>query len=86
MRRLAHIFYDSARGQDAASARIAVRDGGLASTPPEKADSNQNVILVPAFTGLGAPYWNADCRGAMFGLTRNSGPEEFARDTAETDH
>ena len=39
------------------------------------ADPMQNVIIVPAFTGLGAPYWNADCRGATFGLTRNSGPQ-----------
>ncbi|MBD3786680.1 MAG: glycerol kinase GlpK [Sphingomonadales bacterium] len=45
----------------------------------ERADPTQDVVLVPAFTGLGAPYWNADCRGAIFGLTRNSGPEEFAR-------
>ena len=45
----------------------------------ERADPTQNIVLVPAFTGLGAPYWNADCRGAIFGLTRNSGPEEFAR-------
>ncbi len=45
----------------------------------EKADDTQNVILVPAFTGLGAPYWDADCRGAIYGLTRNSGPEELAR-------
>jgi len=46
----------------------------LAST----ADPEQEVIIVPAFTGLGAPYWNPDCRGAVFGLTRNSGPAEFA--------
>ncbi len=45
----------------------------------EKADPAQDVILVPAFTGLGAPYWKPDCRGGMFGLTRNSGPAEFAR-------
>ncbi|WP_010138390.1 glycerol kinase GlpK [Oceanicola sp. S124] len=45
----------------------------------ERADTGQELILVPAFTGLGAPYWNADCRGAVFGLTRNSGPAEFAR-------
>lgn len=45
----------------------------------EQADPTQNVILVPAFTGLGAPYWNPDCRGAIFGLTRNSGPAELAR-------
>ena len=43
------------------------------------ADPTQSLYLVPAFTGLGAPYWNADCRGAIFGLTRNSGPKEFAK-------
>ncbi len=43
------------------------------------ADPKQNVYLVPAFVGLGAPYWDAEARGAMFGLTRNTGPEEFAR-------
>jgi len=37
------------------------------------------LYLVPAFTGLGAPYWNAESRGAIFGLTRNSGPKEFAK-------
>lgn len=45
----------------------------------DKADPGQDVILVPAFTGLGAPYWEPECRGGMFGLTRNSGPAEFAR-------
>ncbi|MCP5085910.1 MAG: glycerol kinase GlpK [Rhodobacteraceae bacterium] len=48
---------------------------GLAET----ADETENVILVPAFTGLGAPYWNAECRGAMFGITRNTGPAEIAK-------
>jgi glycerol kinase len=42
------------------------------------------VVIVPAFTGLGAPYWNPDCRGAVFGLSRNSGPEEFARAALES--
>ncbi|PZX09590.1 glycerol kinase GlpK [Celeribacter halophilus] len=50
----------------------------------ERADPTQEVVLVPAFTGLGAPYWNAECRGAVFGLTRNSGPEEFARAALES--
>lgn len=45
----------------------------------QRADPGQDVLLVPAFTGLGAPYWQPDCRGAVFGLTRNSGPAEFAR-------
>ncbi|MBD3679050.1 MAG: glycerol kinase GlpK [Rhodobacteraceae bacterium] len=50
----------------------------------EKSDPGQNVILVPAFVGLGAPYWNAECRGAVYGLTRNTGPEEFARAALES--
>ncbi|MBY6118420.1 glycerol kinase GlpK [Mameliella alba] len=50
----------------------------------EGADDAQNVVLVPAFTGLGAPYWNAECRGAVFGLTRNSGPAELARAALES--
>ena len=49
-----------------------------------QADPNQHVVLVPAFTGLGAPYWKPDCRGAMFGLTRNSGRAEIARATLES--
>ena len=53
----------------------AQESGGLAAS----ADPGQDVILVPAFTGLGAPYWEPDCRGGMFGLTRSSGPAEFAR-------
>lgn len=63
-----------------------LRDGlGLISAAHETADMaaaadpTQSLYLVPAFTGLGAPYWNADCRGAIFGLTRNSGPKEFAK-------
>ena len=50
----------------------------------EKADPNQDVIIVPAFTGLGAPYWNAQARGAVYGLTRNSGPAEMARAALES--
>ena len=50
----------------------------------EGADPAQNVVLVPAFTGLGAPYWNPECRGAVFGLTRGSGPEELARAALES--
>ena len=47
------------------------------------ADPGQTVILVPAFTGLGAPYWDAHARGALFGLTRNTGREELARAALE---
>lgn len=44
-----------------------------------KADPEQEVILVPAFTGLGAPWWQPEARGAIFGLTRATGPAEIAR-------
>lgn len=37
------------------------------------------VVLVPAFTGLGAPWWDANARGAIFGLTRDAGRPEIAR-------
>lgn len=56
-----------------------VSDASETGAMAEAADPEQNVILVPAFTGLGAPYWDADCRGAIFGLTRNSGPNELAK-------
>jgi len=48
-----------------------------------KADPAEQVYLVPAFVGLGAPYWDAQARGAMFGLSRNSGAAEFARAALE---
>lgn len=47
------------------------------------ADPSQSITLVPAFTGLGAPYWDSDCRGALFGLTRNTGPNEIVKATLE---
>jgi len=48
------------------------------------ADPEQQLYIVPAFTGLGAPYWDANCRGAIYGLTRNSGPKEFAKAALES--
>jgi glycerol kinase len=48
-----------------------------------EADPTQEVYMVPAFTGLGAPHWDANARGAMFGMTRNTGPAEFARAALE---
>ena len=49
-----------------------------------EADSSQEVYLVLAFVGLGAPYWDSDCRGALYGLTRNTGPAEIAKATLES--
>ncbi len=50
----------------------------------QAADPTQEVILVPAFVGLGAPYWRPDVRGALFGLTRASGPRELAQAALES--
>jgi len=59
--------------------KAASESGAMAA----KADPNQDVYLVPAFVGMGAPYWDADARGAMFGLTRATGPNEIAKATLE---
>ena len=48
------------------------------------ADPTQDVCLVPAFVGLGAPYWRPDARGALFGLTRATGPRELAQAALES--
>lgn len=61
-----------------------IRDAKETQSLAEAADTAQGVILVPAFTGLGAPYWRPDCRGAIYGLTRNSGPAELARAALES--
>src|SRR5215217_4328808 len=47
------------------------------------ADPSQNVYMVPAFVGLGAPWWDAEARGAIFGITRNTGPAEIAKAALE---
>jgi glycerol kinase len=50
----------------------------------DQSDPSQSVYLVPAFVGLGAPYWNPRVRGALFGLTRNTGPAELAHAALES--
>ncbi|MBX9589551.1 MAG: glycerol kinase GlpK [Hyphomonadaceae bacterium] len=67
-----------------------LRDGLkiIASAPESSmlaadADPTQDVVLVPAFVGLGAPYWQPEARGALFGLTRGTGPAEVARAALE---
>jgi glycerol kinase len=49
----------------------------------QQADPAEQVYLVPAFVGLGAPYWDAQARGAIFGLSRNSGAADLARAALE---
>jgi glycerol kinase len=67
-----------------------LRDGlKIIASAPESgtlaanADDGQDVYLVPAFVGLGAPYWQPEARGALFGLTRGTGPAEVARAALE---
>jgi glycerol kinase len=57
----------------------ASESGSLAAA----ADVGQDVYLVPAFVGLGAPYWQPEARGALLGLTRATGPKEIARAALE---
>ena len=68
-----------------------LRDGlGIVATAAEtgllaaRADPAQAVYLVPAFVGLGAPWWDAEARGAIFGLTRATGRAELARAALES--
>jgi glycerol kinase len=50
----------------------------------ERAGDNDGVYFVPAFVGLGAPYWRSDIRGAVFGLTRGTSKEHFIRAAVES--
>ena len=51
---------------------------------PNELTSTEGVYVVPAFVGLGAPYWDSDVRGAVFGLTRGTSKEHFVRATLES--
>lgn len=61
-----------------------IRDAKETQALAEAADPGQDLVLVPAFTGLGAPYWRPDCRGAVYGLSRNSGAAELAKAALES--
>lgn len=61
-----------------------IKDAPESGELAERADPAEAVYLVPGFVGLGAPWWDAEARGAMFGLTRKSGPAEFARAALES--
>lgn len=61
-----------------------IQDAVETQSLAKAADPAQTLYMVPAFTGLGAPYWDAKCRGAIFGLTRASGPAEFAKAALES--
>ena len=75
---------------NAGSAIQWLRDGaGVVTTAhetdilAEKAEDNQGVYFVPAFTGLGAPYWDPDARGCFFGLTRGTDKAVLCRSVLE---
>jgi glycerol kinase len=61
-----------------------IRTAGETASLAAAADPAQDVIIVPAFTGLGAPWWEPGARGAIFGLTRATGPAELARAALES--
>ena len=61
-----------------------IKDAKETEAMCEGLESNMGVYLVPAFTGLGAPHWDPDARGAIFGLTRDTGRAEIARATVES--
>ncbi len=61
-----------------------IKDARETEAMAEELNSNHGVYVVPAFTGLGAPYWNPEARGAIFGLTRDTGVKELTRATLES--
>ena len=60
-----------------------IADAAESGVLAQQADPAQRVVFVPAFVGLGAPYWDAEARGAILGLTRGTGPAEIARAALE---
>ncbi|TXM71650.1 glycerol kinase GlpK [Methylobacterium sp. WL69] len=61
-----------------------IRDAAESGPLAAQADPSSEVYLVPAFVGLGAPYWEPDVRGALFGLARDTGPKDLARAALES--
>jgi len=62
----------------------AIQGSGEVQALAESVPDAGGVMFVPAFTGLGAPYWNADARGAIVGLTRGSTVAHIARAALES--
>ena len=61
-----------------------LRNTSDSETYARKVDDTDGVYVVPAFVGLGTPYWDSDVRGAVFGLTRGTSKEHFVRATLES--
>ena len=60
------------------------KDAAETGTLAKASDPEADVYLVPAFVGLGAPWWDAEARGAIYGLTRNTGASDLARAALES--
>jgi glycerol kinase len=78
------IFVASAAVQWLRDGLKLVADAAESGPLAQQADPAQRVVFVPAFVGLGAPYWDAEARGAIFGLTRGTGPAEIVRAALES--
>jgi len=78
------IFVAGAAVQWMRDAMGIINNAAEAGNLAQQADANQDVYLVPAFTGLGAPHWDPDARGAIFGITRATGPAEISRAALES--
>lgn len=61
-----------------------IKDSSETETVSNSISDTSGVVVVPAFTGLGAPYWNMDARGTVFGLTRGSGRAQIVRAAIES--
>ncbi|QVK21486.1 glycerol kinase GlpK [Mycoplasmatota bacterium] len=61
-----------------------LKDAPSSENYAKRVDSTEGIYVVPAFVGLGTPYWDTDARGAIFGLTRGTKKEHFVRATLES--
>ncbi|MDQ0219109.1 glycerol kinase [Peribacillus cavernae] len=61
-----------------------LKDASASEDYAKRVESTDGVYVVPAFVGLGTPYWDSDVRGAVFGLTRGTSKEHFVRATLES--
>jgi glycerol kinase len=61
-----------------------IQTAGESESVASQVESSEGVYVVPAFVGLGTPYWDSEVRGAVFGLTRGTTKEHFVRATLES--
>lgn len=61
-----------------------IKEAPLSESYAQRVESTEGVYVVPAFVGLGTPYWDSEARGAVFGITRGTEKEHFIRATLES--